>query len=42
MGAILLQKTFGAVALALLCVTSPVHAAGIQLLDSDPKLHGAI
>ena len=42
MGAILLQKTFGAVALALLCVTSPVRAAGIQLLDSDPKLRGAI
>jgi predicted dienelactone hydrolase len=42
LGAILLQKTFGAVALALLCVTSPVRAAGIQLLESDPKLRGAI
>jgi predicted dienelactone hydrolase len=38
----LLYRSFGALALALLCLASPAHAAGIQLLDSDPKLQGAI
>ena len=38
----MLHKTFGALALALVCLASPARAAGIQLLDSDPKLHGII
>jgi len=38
----LLHRTFGAVALALICLASPVRAAGLQLLDIDPKLRGAI
>jgi predicted dienelactone hydrolase len=42
MGPTLLHRTFGAFALALLCLTSPARAAGIQLLDSDPRLRGAI
>jgi len=41
-GVILLHKTTGAFALALLCLTSPARSAGLQLLDSDPKLRGAI
>ena len=40
--AILLHRTFGAFALALLCLASPARAAGIQLLESDPTLHGII
>jgi predicted dienelactone hydrolase len=42
MGADLLHRTFGAFALALVCLASPASAAGLQLLDSDPKLHGII
>lgn len=38
----MLHRTFGAVALALICLASPVRAAGLQLLDIDPKLRGAI
>jgi predicted dienelactone hydrolase len=38
----LLHRTFGALALALVCLASPARAAGIQLLESDPKLHGII
>jgi predicted dienelactone hydrolase len=38
----LLHRTFGALALALIGLTSPARAAGIQLLESDPKLRGAI
>jgi predicted dienelactone hydrolase len=42
MGANLLHKVLGAFALALVCITSPARTAGIQLLESDPKLHGII
>jgi hypothetical protein len=38
----LLHKTFGAFALALLCLATQARAAGLQLLESDPKLHGII
>jgi predicted dienelactone hydrolase len=38
----LLHKTFGAFALALVCLATPARTAGLQLLDSDPKLHGII
>lgn len=40
--ATLLHRTFGAFALGLLCLASPARAAGIQLLESDPTLHGII
>ncbi|WP_315730995.1 MULTISPECIES: hydrolase [unclassified Bradyrhizobium] len=42
MGAALLHMTFGALALALLCLSSPAGAAGLQFLDSESKLKGAI
>ncbi|CCE10942.1 putative hydrolase, exported protein [Bradyrhizobium sp. STM 3843] len=42
MGAILLHRTFGALALTLICLASPARTAGLQLLESDPKLHGII
>jgi predicted dienelactone hydrolase len=37
-----LRRTFSAFAVALLCLGSPALAAGIQLLESDPALSGAI
>jgi predicted dienelactone hydrolase len=37
-----LHRTLGACALTLCCLGSPAGAAGIQLLDSDPRLSGAI
>jgi predicted dienelactone hydrolase len=40
--AALLHRTFGAFILALLCFTSPARSAGLQLLDSDPRIRGAI
>jgi len=36
------HKTFWAVAVALLSLVSPARAAGIQLLEADPTLHGVI
>lgn len=42
MGPILLHRTFIALTLTLFCLASPARAAGLQLLDSDPKLKGAI
>jgi predicted dienelactone hydrolase len=41
-GADLLHRTLWACALILCCLGSPAGAAGIQLLDSDPRLTGAI
>jgi len=38
----LVLKTFRACAVMLSCLASPAEAAGIQLLDSDPGLSGAI
>jgi predicted dienelactone hydrolase len=38
----LVRKTYWAYAIILCCLASPVRAAGIQLLDSDPGLSGAI
>lgn len=38
----MLSRTFRTFALALLVLSSPARAAGIQFLDTDPKLHGAI
>jgi predicted dienelactone hydrolase len=38
----LLRRTFWAVAIALCCLGSEAHSAGIQLLDSSPNLAGAI
>jgi predicted dienelactone hydrolase len=40
--AALLPNKYFALALLLCCLASPVEAAGIQLLDSDPNLSGAI
>jgi predicted dienelactone hydrolase len=42
MGAALVPGTVWAYAAILCCLASPVDAAGIQLLDSDPQLAGAI
>ena len=42
LGAALLPKKYFAYALVLCCLASPAEAAGIQLLDSDPILAGAI
>jgi predicted dienelactone hydrolase len=36
------RRTFWAYAVIFCCLGSPVEAAGIQLLDSDPALSGAI
>ena len=41
-GAALLHRLFGASIFVWLCLAIPAHAAGIHLLDSDPKLRGAI
>jgi predicted dienelactone hydrolase len=41
-GALLLHRMLWAYAVILCCLGSPVEAAGIQLLDSDPRLAGAI
>jgi predicted dienelactone hydrolase len=38
----LVLKTYWAYAIILCCLGSPARAAGIQLLDSDPSLAGAI
>jgi predicted dienelactone hydrolase len=38
----LVRKTYWAYAIILCCLGSPARAAGIQLLDSDPGLSGAI
>jgi predicted dienelactone hydrolase len=38
----LLHTTFRALAVGLICLASPAGAAGLQLLDSDPTLRGAI
>jgi hypothetical protein len=38
----LLRKTYWAYAIILCCLGSPAQAAGVQLLDSDPNLAGAI
>ena len=35
-------KTYWACAIVLCCLNSPARAAGLQLLDSDPSLAGAI
>ncbi|MBR0788273.1 alpha/beta hydrolase [Bradyrhizobium manausense] len=37
-----MRRTLWAFAVTLLCLGSPAEAAGIQLLDSDPALSGAI
>lgn len=37
-----MRRTVWAFAIALCCLGSPARAAGIQLLDSDPALSGAI
>ncbi|CCD85079.1 putative hydrolase, exported protein [Bradyrhizobium sp. ORS 285] len=37
-----MYRTYPALALALLLLSSSVHAAGLQLLDGDPELKGAI
>jgi predicted dienelactone hydrolase len=42
LGAALVLKTYWAYAIILCCLGSPVRAAGVQLLDSDPGLAGAI
>jgi hypothetical protein len=41
-GAALVLRTYWAYAIILCCLGSPALAAGIQLLDSDPGLAGAI
>jgi predicted dienelactone hydrolase len=38
----MLHRTFGAFTLALLCLVPPARSAGLQLLESDPKLHGVV
>ena len=42
MGGFLLRSTLWAFAIMLCCLGSPAKAAGIQLLQSDPALSGAI
>ena len=42
LGADLVLRKYCAYALVLCCLASPANAAGIQLLDSDPGLPGAI
>jgi predicted dienelactone hydrolase len=42
LGAVLLHRPFWALALVLFCLASSARAAGIQLLESDPALHGII
>src|ERR1700730_10758643 len=37
-----MRKTYLAYTIILCCLASPAWAAGIQLLDSDPSLAGAI
>jgi predicted dienelactone hydrolase len=39
---VLLHRTYAALSFTLLLLTCSAHAAGLQLLDSDPKLKGAI